>query len=123
MYYYFPEPPYFLVVVGLFIGVTSGLAFEATLKQKVKEWSKQRTLQSLKKIRSFDLLFAFLGICLGVCLFLEAGLEIFLLSPWPSYAIAVPMTIAIGALVWTQLGKVLEQLQAGGSKALDLDDI
>jgi hypothetical protein len=38
-----------------------------------------------------------------------------------SYAIALPMTIFIGALVWTQLGKLLDQLQRGGSKAIDLD--
>jgi hypothetical protein len=31
------------------------------------------------------------------------------------------MTILIGALVWTQLEKVLQQLQYGGSKEIDLD--
>jgi hypothetical protein len=38
--YNFPEPPYFLLIAGLFAGITSGAAFEATLKQKVQEWSK-----------------------------------------------------------------------------------
>jgi hypothetical protein len=39
------------------------------------------------------------------------------------YALAFPMTLLIGLLVWTQLGSVLRQLEQGGSQAIDLDDI
>jgi hypothetical protein len=119
--YYLPEPPYFLLLFGFFTGITSGLAFEGTLKQKVKEWSKNPSTQNLKKVQGFGLLFPFWGICLGICVFLASGLEIFSLNPWLAYGIALPITIFIASLVWWQLGKLLEQLQRGGSKALDLD--
>ncbi len=118
--YYLPEPPYFLLVFGLFAGMTSGLAFEATLKQKVREWSKNPSHHSLNKL-GIELQLPFLGICAGVCVFLASGLEVFSTIRWISYGISFPMTILIGALIWSQLGKLLEQLQQGGSKALDLD--
>ncbi len=115
--YYLPQPPYVLIAVGLFIGITCGLAFEATLKQKVKVWLKtpQSTLAEL------DLQLPFFGICVGICVFLASGVEVFLGSPWISYIIAVPITIFIAALVWRQLDSLLKQLKEGGSKAIDLD--
>lgn len=118
-YYYLPEPPYFLLIAGFFIAVTCGLAFEATLKQRVKAWFKEPSDQ-LIQASVFRL--PFLGICLGIAIFLSAGLEIFLYDRWLSYAFAVPVTILTGALVWTQLDKLLLQLKQGGSKSIDLDD-
>ncbi|MEB3175396.1 MAG: hypothetical protein VKN60_09495, partial [Cyanobacteriota bacterium] len=112
-----PEPPYFLVFVGLFMGISCGLAFEATLKQKVKTWlnTPDSTLQDL------DLQLPFFGICVGVCVFLASGVEIFLGNPWFSYGLSLPITFFIAALVWRQLDSLLGQLKAGGSKAIDLD--
>jgi len=119
--YYFPEPPYFLLVFGLFAGFTSGLAFEATLKQKVKEWSKNRSTRTLAQMKGFQLLIPFLGIAAGISIFLSAGLEIFGFPRWLCYSISLPLTLLIAWLVWSQLGKLLAQLERGGSKALDLD--
>ncbi|GFE68896.1 hypothetical protein [Chroococcus sp. FPU101] len=118
--YYLPEPPYFLMFVGFFTGITCGVAFEATLKQIVNTWYKSSS-KPANLLDSSTLQLPFLGICVGICVFLASGVEIFLMNSWVSYAIALPMTIFIGALVWTQLGKLLEQLQKGGSKAIDLD--
>lgn len=118
--YYLPEPPYFLMFVGFFTGITCGVAFEATLKQIVNTWYKS-SAKPADLLDSSTLQLPFLGICVGICVFLASGVEIFLMNPWVSYAIALPMTIFIGALVWTQLGKLLDQLQKGGSKAIDLD--
>ncbi len=119
--YNFPEPPYFLLVAGLFAGITSGAAFEATLKQKLREWSQNRSTRTLAQMKGFQLLLPFLGIAAGICVFLASGLEIFGFPSWLSYSISLPLTLLIGFLVWSQLGKLLAQLERGGSKALDLD--
>jgi len=119
--YNFPEPPYFLLVAGLFAGITSGAAFEATLKQKVQEWSRNRSTRTLAQMKGIHLLLPFLGIAAGICVFLAAGLEIFGFPTWLSYSISLPLTLLIGFLVWSQLAKLLAQLERGGSKALDLD--
>lgn len=119
--YNFPEPPYFLLVFGLFVGITSGSAFEATLKQKVQEWSKNRSSRTLAQMKGFHLLLPFLGIAAGICVFLAAGLAIFGFPTSLSYSVSLPLTLFIGLLVWSQLGKLLAQLERGGSRALDLD--
>lgn len=115
--YYLPEPPYVLIAVGLFVGISCGAAFEATLKQKVKVWLKTPT----STLGDLDLQLPFFGICVGICVFLASGVQIFLGDGWISYAIAVPITIFIAALVWRQLDSLLKQLKTGGSAAIDLD--
>ncbi len=119
--YNFPQPPYFLLIFGLFAGITSGAAFEATLKQKVQEWSKNRSTRTLAQMKGVQLLMPFTGIAAGICVFLAAGLEIFGFPSWLSYSVSLPLTLFIAVLVWSQLGKLLAQLERGGSKALDLD--
>ena len=119
--YYFPDPPYFLLIAGLLAAISSGLAFEATLKQKVQEWSKNRSTRTLAQMQGSQLLLPFLGMAGGICVFLSAGLEVFGFPWWLSYLISLPLTVFIGLLVWAQLGNLLLQLERGGSRSLDLD--
>lgn len=120
-YYYFPEPPYVLLIAGLLAAITSGVAFDATLRQGVQKWSTARSTRTLALLQGVALRLPFLGICSGVCVFLASGVQIFGFPTKFAYAIALPLTILTGWLVWTQLGKILVQLERGGSKALDLD--
>lgn len=121
--YFIPQPPYFLLIAGLLISLTSGIAFDAVLKQSVQEWSKNRSTRTLANLQGMQLFLPFLGIALGACLFLSSGVEIFGFPTSFAYLIAVPMTVGIGWLVWWQLGKILVQLERGGSRALDLDSM
>lgn len=121
MPYYYPEPPYFLLIAGLFISITSGLAFESTLKQAVQEWAANRSTRTLANLQGSALRLPFFGICTGICLFLASGVQIFGFPTTIAYAVALPLTLLTGLLVWSQLGKILVQLERGGSKALDLD--
>lgn len=119
--YFFPQPPYFLLVAGLLASLASGLAFQAVLKQSVKEWSENRSTRTLANMRGMKLLTPFLGIAGGSCFFLSAGVEIFGLPAKIAYGISIPLTVFVSWLVWWQLGKILVQLEQGGSAALDLD--
>ena len=120
--YYLPEPPIGLLFFGFFIGITCGLAFDAALKQQVKQWQKE-----VKSGKPTDLsqmskfLLPFTGVCVGICLFLGAGLEIFIYDRGISFAFAGPLTFLTAGLVWSQLKKLITQLLEGGSQALDLD--
>lgn len=120
MYFYY-SPPYFLLLAGLFASIASGIAFEATLKLAVKDWSKNKSTRTLANLRGMQLQIPFLGICGGICFFLSAGLQIFGFPGTLAYGLALAMTLFIGLLVWYQLGQVLKQLEKGGSAALDLD--
>lgn len=120
--YYLPEPPLFLIFVGLMMGVTCGLAFEATLKDKVNLWRTQPPKTKQSQLDGISLLqIPFIGICVGICIFLAAGLEVFIYSRVFAYGLSLPMTLFIGGLIWSQLQKLILVLLEGGSKALDLD--
>lgn len=119
--YTLPEPPYFLLVAGLLAGVTSGLAFQATLKQAVQEWYKNRSTRTLANLQGTQLFIPFLGVTAGICIFLASGLEIFGFPAALTYVVALPMTLLTCGLIWYQLGRILVQLERGGSQALDLD--
>ncbi|MGF1496639.1 MAG: hypothetical protein ACFB8W_07420 [Elainellaceae cyanobacterium] len=115
------DAPYFLLAAGLLASVTSGLAFSATLKAAIKDWSDNRTTRSPLTIRSLRLLIPFLGICGGVCVFLASGVQIFAFSPRLAYGIALPLTVLSGALVWIQLGQLLRQFEKSGRKAFEMN--
>lgn len=119
--YSIPDPPYFLFIAGLLISLTSGAAFEAVLKQSVQSWSKSRSTRSLATLQGIQLFLPFLGIAGGMCVFLSSGMAIFGFPSQLAYAISIPLTAFIGFLIWSQLGKILVELERGGSKALDLD--
>jgi len=121
MSYYYSTSPYFLLVAGLLAGLASGLAFDASLRQLVNDWAKNRSTRTLAILKGPQLLIPFLGICGGICFFLGSGLEVFGFQTKIAYAIAIPLTIGTAALVWWQLGRLLVQLERGVSKALDLD--
>lgn len=120
-YYYFPEPPYVMLIAGFLAAITSGVAFDTTLRQGVQKWSLNRSTRTLAVLQGIALRLPYLGICSGVCVFLASGVQIFGFPTKLAYAIALPLTIFIGILVWSQLGKNLVELERGGSKALDLD--
>ncbi|WP_071518189.1 hypothetical protein [Geitlerinema sp. PCC 9228] len=117
----YANPPYFLLAVGLLIGMACGTAFEATLKQIVSKWANSKPEQIAQKFREPRLLIPFLGIIGGIALFLAAGLSIFGLPLPLALAVSSLLTIFSGLLVWWQLGKLLLQLYEGGSQAIDLD--
>lgn len=120
-YYPFPEPPYFLLAAGLFISFASGIAFQAVMKNSVRDWNANRSTHSLTNMRGLNLFVPFVGMAIGSCLFLASGVEIFGLPSKLGYAISLPLTLLISWLVWTQLGKILVELEEGGSEAIDLD--
>lgn len=118
---YYPEPPYFLLVIGILIALTCGTAFSATLKQIVQKWSSDRATNVKAQLPTGQLLIPFIGISAGVCIFLSSGLEIFGFIGWLSYAVAVPLTLMIGFLVWYQLGSMFALVEQKGFQSLDLD--
>jgi hypothetical protein len=122
--YYFPQPPFFVAVIGVFIAITSGAAFQNLLGQKLKESYQYRTKNTSFKISSAQdpaLTITFWGIFIGVWVFLGGGLMVLGFGVIPSYGVAMLLTLFTSGLVWDQINDVLQQLKLGGSKALELD--
>lgn len=122
--YYSPQPPFLIAVLGVFIAVTCGSAFQNLLEQKLREsYQDARQENSFRIDRTKDRVIAatYWGICLGVWIFLGGGLLVLGFGVIPSYGVSLLLTIFTGALVWDQINDVLLQLKEGGSKALELD--
>ncbi len=119
---YFPaDPPYFVLVAGLLVALTSGTAFSATLKQIVQKWSDARAANQTAKLPTRQLIFPFLGISAGVCMFLSSGLETFGFSSFLSYAVGIPLTLFTSLLVWYQLNSMLTLAEKEGFQAFNID--
>ncbi|NER78426.1 MAG: hypothetical protein F6K42_02395 [Leptolyngbya sp. SIO1D8] len=117
----YPQPPYVLLIAGFLAAIAAGSAFGATLQQLTQDWAKNRTNQSLEAIRGFSLQLPYLGICVGICVFLSSGIQLFGFPASFAYGLGAVLTILMALLVWRQLGVILSQIQKGGSKALELD--
>jgi hypothetical protein len=121
--FYPSTPPYFLLVAGFFVALASGAAFSGTLKQLLQKWSSARATDAdtLVKIPTGQLILPFLGMAIGVCVFLASGIEIFGFPIMMSYAFAVPLTLLTGGLVWYQLGSMFALAEREGFQAFNLD--
>jgi len=119
--YYLPEPPYFLMIAGLFVSLTSGAAFGATLKQIAQNWSSDRISSMSSQLPTVSLVLPFVGITLGVYLFLSAGIEVFGFPGLIAYIVALPLTLFLGILIWRQLGSMLTLAEKEGFAAIDID--
>ena len=120
--YYFPaNPPYFLFMVSLIAGLACGKAFESSLRQLAQEWSQSRSSRTLLNLKGLAVKLPYAGITVCIGVFLSSGLEIFGFPPDLAYKVAIPLTIGSSYFVWRQLGKLLVELERGGSAAMDLD--
>lgn len=121
MYYYIPQPPFFIPLIGLFIALTFGLTFQMQMQQRIQSWLKNPKTQGAYKLEGKDLTLSYQGICLGVWVFLGGGLRIFGFSSLSAFGFALFLTIGAGAFLWQQFGAMLVEVQKNGAKALDLD--
>ncbi|AMA10105.1 MULTISPECIES: hypothetical protein [Cyanophyceae] len=119
-YYYIPQPPFLLVGLGLFIALTSGFAFQSTLKLKARGIVANND-DIRKQLSTIDLQLPLFGIGMGMSIFLASGLEVFFIPAWFAYSLSLPLTIGTVGLLWKQLERVFAILREGGSKALEVD--
>ena len=122
--YYLPQPPFFVAIIGVFIAITFGSAFQNLLEQKLREsYQDKKRDTSFKIDRTKDpaIYLTFAGICFGVWVFLGGGLLVLGFGVIPSYGVSLLLTLFTSGLVWDQINDVLKQLKEGGSKALELD--
>jgi hypothetical protein len=121
VYYVSLNPPYFLFGASLVAALAAGKAFEATLRELVQQWSKNRSSRTFLNLRGFSIQLPYLAIAISVAIFLSCGLEIFGFPPELAYPTAIVLTIVSALFVWRQLGTLLVELERGGSAAMDLD--
>ena len=119
-YYFLPQPPFVMVGVGFFIALTSGLAFQSTLKLKAREIVSNND-SIAAQLSVIPLQMPLFGMGMGITIFLASGLEIFFIPAWFAYILSLPLTLGTVGLLWQQLQRVMLLLREGGSAALEED--
>jgi hypothetical protein len=119
--YYLPQPPFLIALLGVFIAVTFGSAFQNLMSQKLRDSYKNPQNKNSFKLVDPVITATYWGICLGVWVFLGGGLFVLGFGIISSFGVALLLTLFTASLVWDQLGEVLLQLKEGGSQALDLE--
>ncbi len=119
--YYTSQPPYFVLALGLFIALTSGAALSGTLKLILQKWQDNGAENSNCRLSTKELLLPFLGITVGVSLFLSSGFQIFGFESLIAYSVGIGLSFLTCLLIWAQLRSMLAYVQRQGIKSLDLD--
>ncbi|HAE06327.1 hypothetical protein [Richelia intracellularis] len=123
MYYYSLQAPYLLLIFGLLIALTSGLALSATLKLIIKRWQVVGGGKPNNHLSTRHYTLPFIGVTMGLGLFLCSGLEVFGFTPILACSIGLPTTLLTCWLVWSQLVNMLTSIESQGMISLDLDSL
>ncbi len=121
MYYYIPQPPFLIPLIGLFIALIFGLTFQMQMQTRIQSWLKNPQIQGAYKLEGTDITLSYQGICLGVWIFLGGGLRILGFSTITAFGFALFLIVGSGAFLWQQFGVMLTEVQEKGASALDLD--
>ncbi len=107
------EPPYFLLAAGLFICLTSGLAFAASVRAEMGRWYKNPNVGSFSRWIRLQVAFPFAGVLLGIGVGLAATLMTVGVSTVFAWIITLLVTPLAGGFLWSRIGKQM------GREALD----
>ena len=120
-YYYIPQPPFLIPLVGILIGILFGSMFQTIITQKSAQWLEHPQQADAYKLEDPNLILSYQGICLGTWIFLGGGLLLFGFSGITSFGFALILTIGTGALFWKQMEEMFLEMKQNGVQILDLD--
>lgn len=115
-----PQPPYVVAAVGLAIGILCGLTFSKLVQERLDAWKQDRLpLLPLARVQT---VLPWIGLLLGVTLFIGGSLQVFGFAPGAAILLAFLLSLATGGALWMQLVRLMQQVQAGNFKAVDFDN-
>ena len=114
------QPPYLLAGVGLAIGVLCGLTFARQVSLKLEGWKQDRL--ALLPLARPETVLSWIGIQLGVALFIGASLQVFGFGAGAALLVAMLLSLATAGALWVQLVRLMEQVEAGNFRAVDFDN-
>lgn len=114
------QPPYLLAGLGLAIGVVCGLTFAQLIKDRLQGWKDDRL--PLLPLGRAETTMSYSGIVLGVTLFIGGSLQVFGFASGAALLVAMLLSLLTGGALWTQLERLMKQVESGNFKAVDFDN-
>lgn len=116
----FSQPPYLLAGLGLAIGVVCGLTFAQLVKDRLQGWKDDRL--PLLPLGRVETTMSYSGIVVGVTLFIGGSLQVFGFASGAALLVALLLSLLTGGALWTQLERLMTQVETGKFKAVDFDN-
>lgn len=114
------QPPYLLAGLGLAIGVVCGLTFAQLVKDRLQGWKDDRL--PLLPLGRVETTMSYSGIVVGVTLFIGGSLQVFGFASGAALLVAFLLSLLTGGALWTQLERLMTQVENGKFKAVDFDN-
>lgn len=114
------QPPYLLAGLGLAIGVVCGLTFAQLVKDRLQGWKEDRL--PLLPLGRVETTMSYSGIIVGVTLFIGGSLQVFGFASGAALLVALLLSLLTGGALWTQLERLMTQVETGKFKAVDFDN-
>ena len=114
------QPPYLLAGLGLAIGVVCGLTFAQLVKDRLQGWTDDRL--PLLPLGRVETTMSYSGIVVGVTLFIGGSLQVFGFASGAALLVALLLSLLTGGALWTQLERLMTQVETGKFKAVDFDN-
>ena len=114
------QPPYLLAGLGLAIGVLCGLTFAQLVQDRLQGWKDDRL--PLTPLGRIETTMSYSGIVLGVTLFIGGSLQVFGFASGAALLVALLLSLLTGGALWTQLERLMTQVETGKFKAVDFDN-
>lgn len=113
-------PPYLLAALGLAAAVLCGLTFATQVRLKLESWKQDRL--PLLPLASLESVLPWIGLQLGVTLFIGGSLQVFGFAAGAALLVALILSLLTAGALWVQLSRLMGQVQAGTFKAVDFDN-
>lgn len=114
------QPPYLLAGLGLAIGVLCGLTFAQLVQDRLQGWKDDRL--PLTPLGRVETTMSYSGIVLGVTLFIGGSLQVFGFASGAALLVALLLSLLTGGALWSQLERLMTQVETGKFKAVDFDN-
>ena len=102
-------PPYVLILSGLLIALTSGLAFYVTFRIQMALWQQDVMSKTLIRQAGLKLITSFVGIAGGLCIFLAALLMTAGISIFFACIVGFLATVLICYFAWLAIERKINR--------------
>ena len=114
------QPPYVLAGIGLAMGILCGLTFARLVQNKLDGWKQDRL--PLMPLGTAEINLSYAGTLIGVTLFIGCCLQIFGFASGAALLVALLLSLLTGGALFSQLERLMQQVEAGNFKAVDFDN-
>ncbi|MEM9771751.1 MAG: hypothetical protein AAF889_09180 [Cyanobacteria bacterium P01_D01_bin.73] len=112
-----------LVIITTLLGVGFGLIFKNRLEFQVGQWDKNRETQETVNYKTPIIKAAYFAMTFFTFIAIGESLTVLGFFDTLAYGTAAATVIPTAVWIWYQIGSMLQLMVAGGSAAIDIDEM